>query len=114
MTSFVIDTGTQQVWTIRDRLPDWFLDQQLDDATDAQLAFTCGQHLLSETQRPKMAATIWRPHTAKPDGDNLAKQIGDALNRIAWMDDSQIADVRVTKIWGDRDETIVVIEAIGV
>ena len=58
----------------------------------------------------KRGETIWRPHTSKPDGDNLAKQIGDALNRIAWLDDSQIADARVIKTWGDRDETVVEVE----
>lgn len=61
----------------------------------------------------KRDATIWRPHVQKPDGDNLAKQIGDALNRIAWVDDSQIADSRVIKLWGDRDETVVEVEAMG-
>ena len=57
MTSVHIDTGPA-FSPLRDRLADWFLDQQPDDATDAQLAFTYGQHLLSETQRPKMAATV--------------------------------------------------------
>lgn len=61
----------------------------------------------------RKAETIWRPHVQKPDGDNLAKQLGDALNRIAWLDDSQIADSRVTKIWGNRDETIVFIDTMG-
>ncbi len=55
-------------------------------------------------------AVLWKPHTSKPDGDNLAKQIGDSLNRIAWLDDSQIADVRVIKLWGNRDETVVYID----
>lgn len=62
--------------------------------------------------KAKAAATIWRPHTQKPDCDNLAKQIGDALNRIAWVDDSQIAESTTRKIWGDRDETVIVVEAI--
>lgn len=61
--------------------------------------------------KAKRAATIWRPHTQRPDLDNVTKQLGDALNRIAWIDDSQIADSRCIKLWGDRDETIVVIEA---
>lgn len=63
--------------------------------------------------KAKRAATLWRPHVQKPDSDNLAKQIGDALNRIAWVDDSQIADTRIIKVWGDRDETVVVIEAMA-
>ena len=35
----------------------------------------------------------WR----KPDADNIAKLIADALNGIAWGDDAQIADLRVEK-----------------
>jgi Holliday junction resolvase RusA-like endonuclease len=58
------------------------------------------------------ADALWRPHTQKPDCDNLAKQIGDALNRIAWADDSQIADSTTRKLWGDRDQTVVVVEAL--
>lgn len=58
----------------------------------------------------KKAAALWRPHVQKPDCDNLVKQIGDSLNRIAWVDDSQIAQITVRKIWGDRDHTIVVVE----
>lgn len=61
----------------------------------------------------RRAATIWRPHVQRPDSDNLAKQIGDALNRIAWLDDSQIADSRVIKLWGERDETVVEVEAMA-
>ena len=61
----------------------------------------------------RKAAALWQPHVQKPDSDNLAKQIGDALNRIAWLDDSQIADSRVVKLWGTRDETIVYIDAMG-
>ncbi len=63
--------------------------------------------------KARKAATIWRPHTQKPDGSNVVKQIEDALNRIAWVDDSQIADTRVIKLWGDRDETVVVVEAMA-
>lgn len=56
--TFTIDTGTTPAWGIRDRLPDWFLDQQADDATDAQLAFTYGQWLIAEAQRPKKVETV--------------------------------------------------------
>lgn len=63
--------------------------------------------------KAKRAATIWRPHTQRPDLDNITKQLGDALNRIAWVDDSQIADSRCIKLWGDKDETIVVVEALA-
>ncbi|MGL4811867.1 MAG: hypothetical protein ACRCXM_08825 [Beijerinckiaceae bacterium] len=42
---------------MRDRLPDWFLDQQ-PEQTDAQLCFAYGQWLISETQRPKKLETV--------------------------------------------------------
>ncbi len=58
MTTFEIDTGIQRAWSVRDRLPDWFLDQQPEDATDAQLCFTYGQWLTGETRRPKTVATV--------------------------------------------------------
>lgn len=57
MTTFVFDTGPT-TRPFRDMLPDWFLDQQPEDATDAQLAFTYGQWIISEALRPKKAATV--------------------------------------------------------
>lgn len=41
------------------------------------------------------------PHTHKPDGDNIAKLM-DALVRAGAMggDDSRVADLTVTKLWG--------------
>lgn len=39
-------------------------------------------------------------HTAKPDCDNLLKSI-DALNKIVWIDDSQVVDARVRKVYGN-------------
>jgi len=36
----------------------------------------------------------------KPDSDNFAK-VMDSLNLIAWVDDSQIVDLRVRKFYSD-------------
>lgn len=55
--TFTIDTGPT-FSPLRDRLPTWFLDQQSETATDAQLAFTYGQWLISEMQRPKKVETV--------------------------------------------------------
>lgn len=38
-------------------------------------------------------------HIIKPDLDNLAKGVMDALNGIAWHDDSQIVKLELTKRW---------------
>jgi len=40
-------------------------------------------------------------HTNKPDADNLAKIICDALNRFAFADDSAISDLSVQKRYGE-------------
>lgn len=39
------------------------------------------------------------------------KAIKDALNRIAWGDDAQVAEMHVSKVWGNRASTLVWVEA---
>lgn len=39
--------------------------------------------------------------TSKPDGDNYAKCVGDALNKICWLDDSQIIMWQILKQYSD-------------
>ena len=39
--------------------------------------------------------------TTKPDPDNIAKML-DALNRVVWVDDSQIVLLTVHKCYSDR------------
>lgn len=39
--------------------------------------------------------------TAKPDGDNYAKIVGDALNKIVWEDDSQIVMWQIFKSYSE-------------
>lgn len=40
-------------------------------------------------------------HTGKPDSDNIAKCM-DALNKIAWKDDSQICKLSVVKLYSSK------------
>jgi hypothetical protein len=44
-----------------------------------------------------------RPGKNCGDVDNLAKSVLDALNGIAWDDDSQVVDLRVIKAFGPMD-----------
>lgn len=57
--------------------------------------------------KKKTAELINRPHTQRPDLDNCAKAILDALNRIAWGDDGQVAEITVSKTWGPVSRTVV-------
>jgi Holliday junction resolvase RusA-like endonuclease len=61
--------------------------------------------------KAKRAEHLHRPHTQKPDLDNCAKAIKDGLNRIAWIDDSQVAEMTCRKVWGLAAKTVVHIEA---
>lgn len=44
-------------------------------------------------------------HTKRPDVDNCAKAILDALNEVAYRDDSQIVESRIAKHYAIDDET---------
>lgn len=61
----------------------------------------------------KRAATIHRPHTQRPDLDNCQKAILDGLNRIAFADDGQVAQITARKVWGITAQTVVHVERIG-
>lgn len=54
---------------------------------------------------PRPKAMLWKKkpmpaveHTVKPDVDNLTKALFDALNGVAWVDDSQVWSKQVDKI----------------
>lgn len=61
--------------------------------------------------KKKTTEHIHRPHTQRPDLDNCAKAILDGLNRIAWADDGQVAEITVSKVWGVTAQTVVHVEA---
>ena len=49
--------------------------------------------------------------TSKPDIDNLIKLVGDALNGIAYKDDSQIVEIQAVKKYG-KPQTIIHIKEV--
>ncbi len=50
----------------------------------------------------KKLELVGKPHTQRPDGDNILK-CADAWNGILWLDDSQVYDARIIKLWGEED-----------
>ena len=50
--------------------------------------------------------------TKKPDADNVAKIILDALNGVAWHDDTQVVEMAVSKHYGVEAEVWVTVEEI--
>lgn len=67
----------------------------------------------SKKLQARMRAGLMKP-TTKPDTDNIAKIVLDALNGIAYHDDAQIVELQVTKLYSDEPRVMVwlaVIEA---
>ena len=63
--------------------------------------------------KKKRAAALWGPHVQKPDLDNCVKAILDGLNRVAFVDDSQVCEIVCRKMWGSEAQTVVEIEPIS-
>ena len=53
--------------------------------------------------KAKREAHIWQPHRQRPDVDNLAKALLDAV----YDEDCRVHDLRVSKIWGERGMIVV-------
>ncbi len=72
----------------------------LDAALDLTLLF----YLPHPDGWPKWKATMAQAgtvaHTSKPDADNLAKAVMDALTGVLWADDAQVRSLRVEKLYG--------------
>jgi len=95
-----------QIGTIA--LPHFAVPHDKPVRVEVRAVFACP----ASWSKKKRAAQVGGPHCQKPDGDNILKAVKDALNRIAWRDDGQVFDARVSKAWGDRDETVIVVEVL--
>nr|DAS64817.1 MAG TPA: Endodeoxyribonuclease RusA [Caudoviricetes sp.] len=67
----------------------------------------------SKKKRVLMIGDIIRP-TKKPDWDNVGKIVCDALNKIAFCDDTQIVDGRVIKLYAEQPRVEVEIWQLGI
>ena len=85
-----------------------------------------GREILSGPVSMKVTATFPIPaswsakrkalalyHTGRPDADNIAKAAGDALNGIVWRDDSQLARISISKVYGQTPGLHVFVEALA-
>lgn len=57
----------------------------------------------------KREAALGGLHTQRPDFDNIQKSVCDALNGVAYVDDSQIAEATCRKEWGARERTVITV-----
>ncbi len=96
---------------------------KFEDVIRQQAAVACGEPLRGPVRlevravfepppswsRKKRAAALNGWHTQKPDLDNLVKAIQDGLNRVAFADDSQVAEKVCVKVWGETAVTQVTV-----
>jgi len=62
--------------------------------------------------KKKHAEMLDAPYASKPDTDNIAKSILDALNGIAYDDDSQIVELHVYKTYSDDEYAVLELEEV--
>lgn len=54
-----------------------------------------------------------QPVIKKPDTDNILKIVADALNKVAYDDDSQICNMSITKTYGEQEKLIIDVEELS-
>lgn len=59
--------------------------------------------------KKKRLELLENPPMKKPDIDNIAKIILDALNGVAWVDDKQVVKLNICKLWGHSEKISVFI-----
>lgn len=48
-------------------------------------------------------------HTQRPDIDNLLKSILDGLNKVAFVDDCQVVEMKSKKVFSDTDKILITV-----
>lgn len=66
----------------------------------------------SSLSKKRRALFNGKRHCKKPDADNVAKAILDALNGVAYRDDSAVSSLLVGKSYGDDARVTVSIKAV--
>lgn len=64
-------------------------------------------------KRQRAAIEARAPKITKPDVDNIAKLVLDALNGVAFVDDNRIVALQVSKVYGPEDMTTIEIREVS-
>lgn len=116
----VFDAGTAEEWKsaiafeARGQLP----DNPCEGPVSVSLSFAFGRpksHFVGGVASKGLRDCAPTAHTGKPDADNLAKAVLDALTQLGgyWRDDSQVARLLVDKVYGSTPGCLIRIEEIG-
>lgn len=94
------------------KYPDWNINNFADKPLKAEITvFMPVPQSYSKKKREQALSNQIRP-IVKPDCDNIAKNINDALNGIVYPDDKQIVSLTVNKFYSNCEYVTVKITAI--
>lgn len=83
--------------------------QMFPDDTPLFASITAIFPIPSSLSKKRRAMFNGKRHCKKPDADNVAKAILDALNGVAYRDDSAVSSLIVGKSYGDDARVIVIL-----
>lgn len=86
--------------------------QMFPDDTPLFASITAIFPIPSSLSKKRRAMFNGKRHCKKPDADNVAKAILDALNGVAYRDDSAVSSLLVDKSYGDASRVTVSIKAV--
>jgi Holliday junction resolvase RusA-like endonuclease len=86
--------------------------QVLPVKPDVPFAGALRLRLLFELPRPKSLPRRVVHHVKRPDVDNLAKAVKDAIRSVVYQDDSQVVELEVRKVYGDQPGVSITAEAL--
>lgn len=86
--------------------------QMFPDDTPLFASITAIFPIPSSLSKKRRALFNGKRHCKKPDADNVAKAILDALNGVAYRDDSAVSSLLVGKSYGDDARVTVSIKAV--
>ena len=89
------------------------LDLDLIDGPISVTVFAHFQMPKGWSKKRRLAAlTAPEWHTSRPDGDNVLKCAGDALNGVVWRDDSQIASAQIVKTYAETPQLVIEVKSL--
>lgn len=105
-----------------------YYDKQTKEKNSAQLKVkSCGNRFFSHSDPLKVTMEFhmpipssWtkrkkkgishKPHSSRPDIDNLLKFVNDTLNKILWEDDALIYEIHARKFYSEEPKTRIYVE----
>lgn len=120
-------SGTPIPWMRAGRKGNKYYDKQMSEKTKAQWEVKAAMSGLYSHSEPlkvvmefhmpipkswskvKQKRALHKPHSSRPDLDNLLKFVDDSLNQILWEDDAIIYEVHIRKFYSKDPKTRVLV-----